>query len=494
MSYIQNPELKQRMELAKTILLEAYKDFEKLINRYKVNLDTPEWDIICFHALTKIMEKKQKKEKWYAFWSKNRKPLRFENFNYRVPISYYSFCCSDETSKYFLEILDYYYQNNQKLSWDIFLQIFFDYRSKIMPKFNKLEFLVFQTIMREQTLSNNQLVDKLSMDSSNLSKYKRKLKERQLIYEGLSLNYSVLDMAIYGIVYNVPLSSKIDFFKELPESSFLHSIYTSYSNSQSVMVHYVAPDKPQVKIDLQKLCDGVTERNDIISSNIFKFDTSSRLKSFNFANYDYKNGQWILPYYKIISALEKEKASENNHPLILSEFVTTDKKILNLNKIGIEILNHLLMHNVMSIKSIKKDLDISEKEARKHVGNFRKHHYFKSRVNPNYVFGLSNLVLFLSKDPSEQLNIHQKLSIFPELYSQKYLKEDEEGLHFIIRIPNEMIFDCMNLFNSVFKHDVKEMFVINQMYSRRWMLPTERYETVFQEWKYDSKDILGDGE
>ena len=30
------------------------------------------------------------------------------------------------------------------------------------------------------------------------------------------------------------------------------------------------------------------------------------------------------------------------------------------------------------------------------------------------------------------------------------------------------------------------------MYSRRWMLPTERYETVFQEWKYDSKDILGD--
>ncbi|MCG3255761.1 MAG: hypothetical protein KAU62_06730, partial [Candidatus Heimdallarchaeota archaeon] len=247
-------------------------------------------------------------------------------------------------------------------------------------------------------------------------------------------------------------------------------------------------------IDLQKLCDGINERNDIISSNICKFETSSRLNSFNFANYDYKNAQWILPYYKIISALEKEKTSENNTSLIISEFVTTDTKILNLNKIGMEILNHLLMHNKMSINAIKKDLNISEKEARKHVENFRKHQYFKSRINPNYVFGLSNLVLFLSKDTSEQLNIHQKLSIFPELYSQKYIDEDEEGLHFIIRIPNEMIFDCMNLFNSVFKNDVKEMFVINQMYSRRWLLPTEKYETVFQEWKYDSKDILGDGE
>ena len=49
----------------------------------------------------------------------------------------------------------------------------------------------------------------------------------------------------------------------------------------------------------------------------------------------------------------------------------------------------------------------------------------------------------------------------------------------------------MSLFNDFFKEDVKEMFVVNQMYSRRWLLPTERYETVFQEWKYDSKEILG---
>jgi len=82
---------------------------------------------------------------------------------------------------------------------------------------------------------------------------------------------------------------------------------------------------------------------------------------------------------------------------------------------------------------------------------------------------LSNLVLFLSKKASEQLKIHKQLSIFPELYSQKYINENEKGLHFIIRIPNEMIFNCMSLFNNFFKEEVKEMFVINQMYSRRWM-------------------------
>ncbi len=55
-----------------------------------------------------------------------------------------------------------------------------------MPKFNKNEFLVFETILKEQTMDNKTLLEKLSMDPSNLSKYKRRLLERTLIFEGLS--------------------------------------------------------------------------------------------------------------------------------------------------------------------------------------------------------------------------------------------------------------------------------------------------------------------
>ncbi len=495
MTFIQNPEQKKRMELAEEILQDLFKDFERLVIKYEARLDSPEWDIICFYIRTKLTKKKQKFDEWYSFWSKNRKTIKFENFSYIVPFSYLNFCCSDESSKHFFNILDYFKKKKIPLSWNTFLQIFFDYRSKIMPKFNTKEFEVFQVILKEQTMSNNELLDKIKMDSSNLSKYKRKLRERQLIYTGLSLNYSVLNLAIYGIVYNVPLSSKIDFFKELPDSSFLHSIYTSYSNSQSVMINYITPDNNQVKNDLQKLCDIINERNEIVSSNIFKFEMNSRLKSFNFANYDYRYGKWDLPYYKIASALDWEELSDSkNLPIIVPEFKENQEHVLNLHKTGIEILNHMLMKNEMSINAIKNDFGISEKEARKQVENLQKHQYFRSKINPNYVFGLSNLVLFLSKDPSEQLTIHKQLSIFPELYSQKYVNETDQGLHFIVRIPTEMIFDCMSLFNMFFKKDVKEMFVINQMYSRRWKLPTERYETVFQEWKYNSNDILGDRE
>ena len=492
MTYTLNPELMQRIERAKAILGNQFEDFEQKVLKYKTKLDSPEWDVICFYFYAKARRSEKQTMMWSRFWATNRKPKRFENFHYSIPASYNNLCCSKESSEYFFGILDYYSEHDLKLTWNDFLQIFFDYRSKIMPKFSTLEFEVFQTILQEQTLSNRELLTKLSMDSSNLSKYKRKLVKRFLIFEGFSINFYVLNLATYGIVYNIPLTAKIDFFQELPESSFLHSIYTSYSNSQTAMIQYVTPDNVQVKKDLETLCERINNNNDIISSEIYKFDLSSRLKSFNFTNYNYKEGKWDLPYYKIIAALEsEEKESSKDIPLIISEFEQVKRKELNLNKIGIEILNHMLRRNEMSINAIKSDLDLSEKETRKQIDNLHNKQYYRTRINPNYVFGLSNLVLFLSRKPAEQLEIHKKLSIFPEIYSQKYSNEEEEGLHFIIRIPDEMIFDCMSLFNEYFKEDVKEMFVVNQMYSRRWLLPTERYETVFQEWKYETKDILG---
>ncbi|MHA1667121.1 MAG: hypothetical protein ACTSUR_00580 [Candidatus Heimdallarchaeaceae archaeon] len=492
MPLTRNPRLEERMNLAQQILGEQFKDFEHLVKKFNARLDYPEWDILCFHILTTVISKKKRKDQWYKFWSKNRQPIKFGNFTYSIPASYYNFGSSKESSHYFLELLHYYKKKRLTLSWDVFLQIFFDYRSKIMPKFNKMEFQVFQAILQNQTMSNTILLKHLPIDTSNLSKYKRRLKDRYLIFEGLSLNYSVLSLSSYAIVYDIPLSSTIDFFKELPDSPFLHSIYSSYSNSQSIMIQYIVPDNPLVKSDLLKLCEKINAKNKIISSEIFRFDTSTRLKSFNFTNYDYKKAQWDFPYYKILSALTNRQLEQDEDiSFIISEFPQPQEKILNLNKIGIDILNYILMTKEMSINTIKDKLDLSEKLVKKHVDNFQKHHYFKSRINPNYVFGLSNLVLFLKRDPSEQLQIHKQLSIFPELYSQKFSNEEEEGIHFIIRVPREIIFDCMSIFNSFYKRDIKEMFVINQMYSRRWSLPSEKYETVFHEWKYESKDILG---
>jgi len=492
MALPQNLEENQRLQKAKRILGNSFKDFKDLNQKYNVSFDSPEWDMICFYFAEKFQDNTRKLMEWYKFWGKNRKSIRFENFNYTIPHSYLNFFSSNKSSKYFLELLEYYHQRKLKLSWDTFLQIFFDFRSKIMPKFNPKEFEVFQLILKEQTMNNTELKDKIEMDSSNLSKYKKKLRDKNILFEGLSINHSALNLAVYCLVYNIPLSSKIDFFEELPDSPFLHSIYTSYSNSQSVALNYVTPNNDQVKLDLYKLSESINEKNDIISSNLFQFDVNSRLKSFNFTNYDYKNGSWDLPYYKIASFLENKERKQGEEIVFISpEFEEVKEKILNLHKIGIEILNYLLMRNEMSVNTIKNALGISEKEARKQVENLYKNHYYKTRINPNYIFGLSNLVLFLEYEPSKQLSLHKQLSVFPELYSQKYVNKTKNGLHFIIRIPNDMIFDCMTLFNKFFKKHIKEMFVINQMYSSRWLLPTERYETVFQEWKYKSVDILG---
>ena len=212
MSNSQSPEFKQRMELAREILGSLFSDFEKMISDNKVKLDTPEWDVCCFSIYSRIFEKTQILDEWENFWAKNRKPQRYENMVYFIPSSYYNFLGSKETSDYFIKIMKHFSENKIRLTWRAFLQIFFDFRSRIMPKFNPKEFLVFQTILREQELSNSELANILSMDSSNLSKYKNKLHQKYLIFEGLTLNYFVLNLATYAIVYDIPLSSKIDFF------------------------------------------------------------------------------------------------------------------------------------------------------------------------------------------------------------------------------------------------------------------------------------------
>ena len=145
----------------------------------------------------------------------------------------------------------------------------------------------------------------------------------------------------------------------------------------------------------------------------------------------------------------------------------------------------------MSIREIQRDLKLTEKQAKKQIQYLRKKELYKLRYNPSYIFGLKNLVLFLKTSHTKQLDLHKNLSFFPEVYSEQYESSEKKGLYFVVRIPNELLVESTEMLFEYFKEDIEKMFTIDHMYRKRIQLPEEKYETVFQEWKYRPEDILG---
>jgi predicted transcriptional regulator len=482
----------KRMSDAESILGSNYSKFKDLIFEYKIHYDSPLWDIVCFLIFTELPEKSETKIIWINFWHKYSKTRKFKNLVYLVPTTYVQLADMNKAKKFLLELLNQSKRSKKLLDWDVFLSLFFQFRASIKPTLSKREFSIFQTILEKQSMITKELSDFLNIDSSNISKYKNNLTSRYIIYQGIMLNHQKLNLSVFGLLFESPIATDNRLVEDLSNSIFSHSIYTGKIGCKSTLGYFVTPNFEEVKTDLIKMSERLKIENDVIFSQVFQFLTKTRLKSFNYSFYDYRKGKWILSSQMMHQYLyEYTSIDEDSIPIISREFEPRKKKKIALNRTGIEILNHILNQNHLSIRQIQSDLGLTEKEAKKQVNFLQSRDLYKLRYNPTYVFGLKNLVLFIRNPPSKQFELHKTLSFFPEVYSEQYLSEEKKGIYFIIRIPNELVIDAIEVLSEYFHEDIEKMFVVDQMYGRRYQLPIEKYETVFQEWKYDSEDILG---
>ena len=481
-----------RMGEAESILDSDYAKFKDLILEYKIAYDTPLWDIACFLITTDFPEKSKTRAVWLDFWHKYSTVRKFKNLVYLVPTSYIQLVDFKKARKYFLSLLEQSKSTTKQLDWDIFLSIFFQFKASIKPTLSKREFSIFQAILEKQSMVTKELSDFLEMDSSNISKYKSNLASKYIFHQGIVLNHERLDLSVYGLLFEFPISTDIELIKNLSKSVYSHSIHIGKIGCNSVLAYFVAPDFKEVKKDLIELSKQLTADHDTIYSEVFRLLTSTRLKSFNYSIYNYKKGEWNLSTQTIHQYLyEYSMIDEKSIPVITREFTKRRKSKIALNRDGIEILNHILSHNHLSTRQIQEDLDLTEKEAKKQINFLQTQDLYRLRYNPAYVFGLKNVVLFVKNSPSKHLDLHRNLSFFPEIYSEQYSSNSKKGIYFIIRIPNELVIDSIEILSDYFENKIEKIFVVDLMYSKRYQLPAIKYETLYQEWKYDSKDILG---
>ena len=492
MSGITNQNLVIRLEEADKILEDDYAQFHSVIVDNDIKYESPLWDIACFLTFYELSPKSVKKQKWVEYWFKFSKTRRYKNLVYMVPASYVALSDLRKAKDFFVNLLEQSRRSVKELAWETFLSIFYQFRASVKPSFNKREFTVFKTILDRQTMVSSELKDYLDIDLSNISKYKNIVESKRVLHQGISLNYHKLDLSVYGLMFEYPLTKDIDLYSELSKSVFFHSLYTGNVGCRSALSYFVTPRYEKVEEDFNKLSKRISKNNRIPYSRIFRFLTETRLKSFNCDIYDFKNGHWKLnPQNLQFTLQDYDSRLIETVPILTRGFENCDYEKLILNKTGLDILNHILANMHLSIRDIVSDLGLTEKEVKKQVDKLRKNELYKLRYNPLFVFGLKHIIIFLRDSHRNQHEIHKTLSFFPEVYSEQYVSKGKNGLYIVLRIPYELVVDAIESLTDFFKGKIENLFIVDQMVTTRYQLPVDKYETVFQEWKYSSEDLLG---
>jgi len=489
-----NPNLVKKMDAAKKILKKDYKYFYDLIVNYKVKTETPYWDLTCFLIYYRLRLSEKLQNKWLSFWIKSSQKLRIlGNLVYTIPVSYYHFLVDEKSVETFYAFLFEKELSKRELSWEEYLWLFFKKRDLIRPKFTNLEFEMFKDILEIQSLSNHELEKKAWKRVANLSKYKKRVLDKGVIFQGLTLNIPKLGLANYHLLFHLPFEKTTDIYSLIPESQYLRYVQIGNIGTKSYLVNFQIPDRKEAIKDLEKLSENIHKENPSCKTRLFKHDRKTKIVSYNFTSYNSKAGNWdFLPFLHKLY-LEKFPLNENRAEItIRPEFSDYSREKLKLSRISLEFLNHLLQIGHISRKKMVGNTGLTETTVRKQLTYLTDEKLIKTRINPMVVFGLSSIVILLSISPQEQYALHQYLALFPEVYTERYIENDREGIIVILRCPQEDVYRAMEILRKIFEKKIIDFFIIDQFYSRRYQLPIDNYNSLFQHWEYNSKDLLGE--
>ncbi|MHA1221893.1 MAG: hypothetical protein ACTSP3_01280 [Candidatus Heimdallarchaeaceae archaeon] len=489
-----SPTLTERMNDAKKILGDYYLSFQNLVCNYKIKSGSPYWDIACFLIYKKIYGKKTLRDKWVKFWRKSTKSSRtYNNLVYIIPISYFHFLQFQGTEGFFRTILESKVKTKREISWGDYIWILFKKRDKIKPIFTKIEFQLFKDILAIQSLSNQELKKTAWESITNLSKYKKRVLEKGVIFQGFSLNSIKLGLANYNILLSFPFSNRYDFQKYLTPNSYLNFIQIGGIGCQNVLLNYVVPDNLEVKEDLKVLKTTLENKYPHCRGKLFKLERKTKLASFNFSSYRYKLGKWdFFPQLQKLF-LENYPSSERISSVpIRVEFTDFERKKLKLSRPVLKFINVLINASHTSRSQLAKKSGLTETTVKKFLKYLSEERIIKDRVNPMVVFGLASIVLFLDYPKDKQYFLHQLLSVFVETYTETYQAKNEKGIITVVRCPQETVLSATEILRKIFNDKIKELFIIDQFYSKRFQFPVERYNPLYQQWVYEKRDLFGE--
>ncbi len=483
------PRLEQKMEEAKAVLDESYNFFRDIIIEYKVKLETPYWDIACFLVYNKLYSTSII-DSWSKFWKDNSKHREFDTLLYQIPMSYYHFIGREEKISFFYRILKRK-KDGFLLNWDSFFKLFIKQMDNVKIGLTESEAKVFLAILETQNTKNSILNKLLAMDSSNLSKYKKKVQDKGAIFEGSRINVNRLNLKIYSVLFHQPINNAINIAKFIPYSPFLRYIQRAHIGCVIDLVNYLLPAQIDVSQFLYELANKLHSKNPDLAYKIVELERRKRIISYNYRNFDFAFNRWNLEEAIESLYFKDSSASDSNYSLLKKEFELTKFKKISFSKLTIDVIDSYIVNSILPSSVRAQKLHIPLSQFLKVEKFLIEEEILAEKVAPMPIYGLANIIMFLKVNVLKHKDIHAKLAQFPEVYSEPYSGKHRKGVFFVIRVPHENTLEVVDSLKDVYESQLDELFIKSNFYTKRLSLPIERIDWITSEWKCSRMDILG---
>ncbi|MHA1222283.1 MAG: hypothetical protein ACTSP3_03270 [Candidatus Heimdallarchaeaceae archaeon] len=466
---------KNILQQAREILSDNFQHFKKYFKEKKIEIRTPKWDLLCFQIYTLLTRNAYTMNRWSSFWEKYSEKKEFKGMVYKVPEIYKPFLNKNSQTENLFLLLN----EKQNYRWKEFMEIFFSLRNQIYPRLPSREFEVLIAMTNRQTSSITEVGRALDMDRSNTLRYINSIKQKGLIYEGITVNVSKLKLIPYILILQNPtkqLKKKTKVFEKL--ESF-RNYYESYIGNYYLLSYHIINEKEKEIKLLEYEIEIIKKELKPEKIIKLKLDRTKRLKSFNYASYNNTKGSWNNSLLEYLS-YDDEKLMEQNR--LISEFSDYKPSLVKLNKNGVDILKYIIKTRDISQSRIKRQTNLSLTTIRNYLDYFIKEEVFVRRITPQPIFGLSTLLVYFQTESHKQKSLHLKLSFLPEIYSEPFQMNSVEGIFFTIKLPSEHITNILDLMNSVISAKNRKYFLIDNIYKKKRPLNYDYYDTLLKKW------------
>ncbi len=488
------PLLAKKMQKAAEILDKHYDYFNKLVSEYKIKLGSRAWDIACFLVDYKIQNKsKKRREEWWEFWydTAEWKKMHYQGFIYVVPDYYSPFLSSKGIEKIFLDLLGKITQFPDLQKKELFIPLFKNLLRNSFPYLNPRESDIFSAMIQHQSKKPQDVIDGIDMHVSNVSKYIRKVMKKGVLFQGVKINLTKLNLQYLSVYITHKQKKKEEIYSQVAFSPYFRSMYRGKMNIETSIINYIIPNDEKVIEYIEELVKKLSEKVDILESKIMISDHTNSLSSYNYSRYNGKARTWNLTAHDLFTNyLLKPKEKSKNR--ILRKFTNFDNIKLKIDRDGIKILNHMLGHNIKSMAKIQKKLEnrLTEYEMRKYIDYLQENQVYTQIVVPVNIFGLISIMVNLQEEKENQEAIHRRLSILPEVHSIPVTASTIDGINFVIRVPEKELVGLVDALYTLWGEKIISIIPLSDLYSPRWLLPEEKYDTLFKRWKFERKDFV----
>ncbi len=459
----------------KEILKEEFQSFKHRLLKDNIQLYTPKWDLLCFQYYNLLASQPEVQSRWEDFWEKKSKSMEYKGLVYKIPDIYKPFINNHSSLSKLFMLLD----KKEDLGWEMYLELFLHLRKQIYPEFTKTEYELFTTIIKHQTSALTDLSNLCNKNKSNILRYLKSLKQKGLIYEGITINVSKLLLYPYVVLIQNPKGYREDFIDTFESLDSFRNFYFSFLGEKTLISFHIVNEKEKNLHLLEHELNLIKKKIYPEKVEIIELKRINRLKSFNYSLYNYKTTSWENPLVKFVE-FHSGKTGDITEPI--AEFSDDKPSLIQLNKSGIDILEYIIKYCDITQSRIQKHTQLSSTIVRKYIDYFKEQEVFTTRINPQPIFGLSNIIIILEENIQNQLDIHSRLSFLPEVYSEPYQSNESEGIVLILRLPQECVINFADLLSFMYKEKIKKIFLLESLYRRRRSLNFDYYDTLLKEW------------